>query len=174
MDTIARFEAAAAVLDRASASEWAHRGDVCWIDTPEVGDPGVDLCCSCASVEADRLRKKHPDTEVFIGRACGAYEAEHSCACDHCGAPLTYSLLEYGVISEVEHFLSYPLTQDEGPGIAFEIERILSGARYLDRTKHHSLIEDAIRIGETAVQLIGYRDELARLADDGGPAEPRR
>lgn len=170
MNIIDRLEAAHDVLDRASAIEWHRRGDVHWIDTPEIGDPGVDLCHSCAMIEADRLRKKHPGAEVFVGRACGAYVAEHSCACDHCGAPLTYSLLEYGVRSEVEHFLAYPLTQDDGPGVTYEIERILSGARYLDRAEHGSLIEDAVRIGETAVQLLGYRDELARFADDGGPA----
>lgn len=170
MDTLERLKAAAAVLDRASAIEWSRRGDVHWIDTPEVGDPGIDLCRSCAMAEAERLRKKHPDTEVFVGRACGAYEAEHSCACENCGEPLTYSLLLYGVISEVQHFLSYPLTQDEGPGVAYEVERILSGARYLDPGKHSELIKDAVRVGETAVQLLGYRDELARLADDGGPA----
>lgn len=120
--------------------------------------------------EAKRLRKKHPETEFFVSRACGAYEAEHTCDCDKCGAPLTYSLLRYGVISEIDNFLSYPLTQDEGPGVAFEIERILSGARYLDPHEYRELIEDAVRIGETAMQLIGYRDELARFADDGGPA----
>lgn len=169
MNIIERLEAAADVLDRISASEWSRRGDVCWISGGD-SDEGIDWCHSCAMAEAERLRKKHPETEIFVSRACGAYEAESSCACDKCGAPLTYSLLKYGVISEVNHFLSNPLTQDEGPGVSYEIERILSGARYLDPDEYGDLIEDAVRIGETAVQLLGYRDELARLADDGGPA----
>jgi len=169
MNIIERLEAAASVLDGIAASEWLRRGDVCWISGGD-SDEGVDWCLACANTEADRLRKTHPEAEFFVSRACGAYEAERSCVCDKCGSPLTYSLLKYGIISEVDHFLSYPLTQDGGPGVAFEIERILSGARYLDLDEHRELIEDAVRVGETAVQLLGYRDELARLADDGGPA----
>jgi hypothetical protein len=165
VNTLERLEAAADVLDRISAGEWSRRGDVCWISGGD-SDEGIDWCHPCATAEAERLRKKHPDTEFFVGRACGACEAERSCACDKCGAPMTYSLLRYGVISEVEHFLSYPLTQDEGPGVAYEVERILSGALYLDPDEHSELIEDALRIGETAVQLIGYRDELAWFWSD--------
>lgn len=169
MKTLARLKAAADVLDRVSAIEWKRRGDVCWISGGD-SDEGIEWCINCAHAEADQLRKAHPEIEFFVDRACGSYEAEHSCVCDKCGAPLTYSLLRYGVISEVEHFLSYPLTQDEGPSVAYEVERILSGARYLDPDEDCDLIEKAVRIGETAVQLLGYRDELARLADDGGPA----
>lgn len=174
MNTMERLEAAADVLDRVSAIEWERRGDVCWIDA-DVGDAGADWCLSCAKAEADRLRKKHPEQadEIFVGRSCGAHESESTCACNKCGEPLTYSLLKYGVISEVDHFLEYPLTQDEGTGVTYEVARILSGARYLDQEEHGELIEDAVRIGETAVQLLGYREELARLADDGGPAWER-
>lgn len=127
--------------------------------------------------EAERLRKKHPETEFFVSRACGSHEAERSCACDKCGEALTYTLLKYGVISEVEHFLEYPLTQDEGPSVAYEVARVLDTARYYakdDDADLRQLAEDAVRIGETAVQLLGYRDELARFADDGGSAEIRR
>lgn len=174
MDTIiARLEAASDVLDLVSADEWFRRGDVCWVSGDEA-DEAIDLCLDCAEKEANRLRKKHPQSEFFVSSACGAHEAEHTCACDKCDEPLTYSLLRYGVISEVEHFLEHPLTQDEGPAVAYEVARILSGARYLRREEDGPLIEDAVRIGETAVQLLGYRDELARFADDGGPAEPLR
>lgn len=161
------------ILAKISASEWSRRGDVCWISGGD-SDEGIDWCIQCATSEVVRLRKNHPELELFVGRACGAYETEHSCACDKCGASLTYSLLRYGVISEIEHFLSNPLTQDEGPATTYEVERILSGVRYLNYDENRELISDAVRIGETAVQLIGYRKELARFADDGGPAELRR
>lgn len=161
-----RLQAAADVLGRIADRE--QHGYVCWVSGGN-SDEGIDRCFSCAKDEADRLRKKHPETEFFVDRAYGAYEAERTCYCENCSAPLEYTLLRYGVIEEVQHFLSYPLTQDEGPLVAYEVHAILRGARWLDPKEDGELIEDALRVGESAVQLIGFRDELARMADDGCP-----
>lgn len=54
-------------------------------------------------------------------------------------------------------------------GCGIEVCAILEQAPYMDATKDTEIVLDMLRIGETAVQLIGYRDELARWADDGGP-----
>lgn len=161
-----RIEAAADALWPSAAR--SDRDNIHWIGG---ADAGPDWCESCAEREVVRLRAENPRGEFFVD---GGYDAghntEHSASSEGCGRPLNYVLLRYGVISEVDHFLENPWTEDDGPDVAYEIHALLEGAKWMREHKDHDLIADALRVGEAAVQLIGYRYELARLADDGGPA----
>lgn len=153
----------------AAEALWPHVADppsAHWIGN---GDAGMSWCRACAEAEVSRLTAKKPDGDYFVDGGWESHESETSVACEGCGIQLSYTLLRYGVINEVDHFMTYPLEEDGGPMIAYEIYAILEQAKYMNRPEDTEVVADALRIGETAVQLLGYREELARFADDGGP-----
>lgn len=140
------------------------------------GDAGTSWCEACAEAEVARLNraakttKRNPGEDFFVDGGWEAHESEGNVACEGCGIQLSYTLLRYGVISETDHYVENPLYQHPMPSEAYEVCALLEQAPYMNRPEDGPIVADVLRVGETAVQLIGYREELARWADDGGAA----
>lgn len=71
------------------------------------------------------------DTPGAIFRDGGweAHRSEHSVACADCSRQLCYSLTDYGVAEEAEHFLRHGVTAVD-PGDVYEIARLVAAVSY--------------------------------------------
>jgi len=71
-----------------------------------------------------------------------AYESDGSCVCDKCSELLQYTLTDYGVNSELEHFLENPLEKSdlENTFTCYALARMAYGV------SNKSQIRDFIRI----------------------------
>lgn len=105
-------------------------------------DEGIDLCEKCAQVRVDALRLKDPTGEYFVDGGWGCMESDGVAVCADCGKPLSYTLTDFGVLEELDHFsstrLQYPFSQQ----VAYELLAILENwppdeKRALGKIKHH-------------------------------------
>lgn len=149
-------------------------GDCHWISGPDdLVEEATDYCGPCAKKRLTTLRSVHPDKEFFLGCSCGSHETEGTSCCEDCGITLDYVLLNHGVASELDHFLENGVMTADGrlcDQDAYAVERILNSVAY---SKRPDEIEDALRVAESAVALIDYSHDDARLSDDGCPISPR-
>ncbi len=115
---------------------------VSWVSGVDA-EAGIYYCPDCAKKAADSY--KNADFESGMGG-----EESDGCAhCDTCGCLLSYSLTDYGVMEELDHFKENPpiapLSQEE----AYHIARMVAGAGDDNA--------EAIAIGEAAVAKITTR-----------------
>jgi hypothetical protein len=152
MNTIERIRAAQEALS--TFAVWP--ADYYWIESDRIDGIGADdYCRACAQQKIAGLKRKHPGAEFFL--CCGSgSESDGSVACCACGEILHYCLTGHGRDEEIDHFLQYGCLDYHGqfhPITAFEIYAILSASEW---SKDETILSDALRIGETAVALIGY------------------
>ena len=96
--------------------------DVCWIGSekpPRTADNGLNYCLQCAE---KRLAAGEGE---FIDGGYGAMEEDTPCHCEDCGALLDYTLTDYGVDYELEHFNTVRFRGDLSRDDAFAIARMI-------------------------------------------------
>lgn len=127
---------------------------LCWLKHDELGESAdADYCEACASALTDWYNggEKPPqvtgerhqefpqheewhtgnDDDVFYSCAVGGYESDGVCICGLCGALLDYTLLRYGVESELDNFEDHkPSTPHEW----YEVSKIIDGVAWLEST----------------------------------------
>lgn len=111
-----------------------------WLSSQETDiDQSEDWCYNCAVKKAEELTiqlKKKVDVD-------GGWSSQESDTCSHCQdceTQLNYSLTEYGVESELDHFLDedikiLPLSKEE----AYEINEVLGSYNCYDEQKKRVL-----------------------------------
>lgn len=92
------------------------------------------------------------DTPGAIFRDGGweAHQSENSVACEDCGRQLCYSLSDYGVEEEAEHFLRHGVTAVD-PGDVYEIARMVSAVSYQGSSPS---ARDVLAVADAAVAWI--------------------
>lgn len=137
----AGFEDIIAILDKISDSldlECIH-----WIR----GEAGPNWCHDCGKAMAKHLRRRatRKDRGEYI--LDGGYPAgdEDGCAtCEGCGKLLHYSLTDWGVEKELEHFLACWEPQSAiSPETAYELARVFEYGQHIDE-----LADDLNRLAE--------------------------
>lgn len=97
-----------------------------WLDS----DATFSYCYPCARkaratelglaeppAERDWFERSEADEEFEDGIDGGAWysgESDSTVACQTCGETLRYSLTDYGALSEIDHFLEFPVSQQRG------------------------------------------------------------
>lgn len=113
----------------------------CWFETDDGDWDMNDYCEECCRKEM----AKHPGAHMSGDGGC--WPESDSCRhCETCGKLLGYTLTNYGVRAEIEHFTMHPPEAPLSKEEAFHIARMLAGAADGDET--------AISIARSAVALI--------------------
>jgi hypothetical protein len=78
---------------------------------------GEYYCCDCCNEQVDKINKqleaKGEDPDAFVDGGWGGMEEDGCAFCEVCNDRLEVSLTQYGVESEVDHFLSCDLIDQE-------------------------------------------------------------
>ena len=118
------------------------KNQVHWIDESDCGD----LCYPCAEKRATDIKVNNVD----IGGGYG-WESDSPCFCESCGCPLLYSLTDYGVESELDHFLDESITITDSDG--YELMEIFG--RYYPNLKYTQTEISNYRIEQLSKKIIG-------------------
>jgi hypothetical protein len=118
---------------------------------------GLDWCRRCAEREVKRLKRERPDGHFFVDGGFDCHESDGSAICCKCGRLLNYSLTDYGVKTEINHFAENGVVSKGQrfvtPQVAFEVVAVLEHARYMPSEYRWA----AITVGEEAVAKLPKR-----------------
>jgi len=101
----------------------------CWMHNHPDG-AAKSYCDECIDKAVEAERKKYPDADIERDGGYDSHETEGVALCEICGRLLEYTLLEYGVESEVSQFEEYGF-ELSNPREAHELERIFIEADYI-------------------------------------------
>lgn len=113
---------------------------------------GGSYCQSCAEAQIAILKKASPDKDFFLDGGWEAHESDSCVHCQTCCALLEYTLTDYGVDYELDHYSRHmrrkgPLSPEE----AYHIVAALEQLEWCDDAKR---VARGIRIGTRAVALV--------------------
>lgn len=111
-------EKAREVLDRLDAiSQGIVVPFPCWLGG-DGADQGPSYCRGCAEKHVDNSSAEFVD---------GGFQQDNDgcCHCEDCGRPLDYTLTEYGIKEELEHFAIDDLKSEVTPELAYHLCRLL-------------------------------------------------
>lgn len=131
-------------LARAASAKSHH-----WIGGSD--NEGLDYCRDCAEVRVAQLKVVNPDGEFFIDGGWEAHESDGCAHCEACGALLEYSLTNYGVRSEIDHYAKHMKRKGALPlDEAYHIVAVLEQVEWMDDKRQ---VLRATKIGQRAVAL---------------------
>ena len=117
------------------------------------GDAGPDYCRECCErIVANHNAYSAPKDWWYVE---GGWDCRRSSdtpsACEECGKTLGYSLTEYGVSEEIEHFLENMPTAPMGHEEAYALGAMLEGAAW---HKDAEIVANAMKIGAAAISAM--------------------
>ena len=93
------------------------------------GLPPLPDCDSDGDPIEDDFDAHDTPGAIFRDGGWEAHQSEYSVACEDCGRQLCYSLTDYGVEEETEHFLAHGVTAVD-PDDVYEITRMVAAVSY--------------------------------------------
>lgn len=127
----------------------ADRSDEYWVETPD-GWSGESYCSDCIDgvFSKELLRWLGSDkAEVRKATSTGSV-SDNSLSCAGCGKLLSYTLTNYGAMSELGHFKKVRFKSPLDPRSAYEISTILACISSTDA-------RSAIRVARRAAKAAG-------------------
>lgn len=115
-------------------------------------DEGLNYCRDCAEARIAQLKVAKPAGDFFIDGGWAAYESDTCVHCHTCGSLLQYSLTEFGVSSEIDHFTKHMRRKGGLP--AEEAYHIVAALEQAERMEDQKIISRAIRVGKRAIALL--------------------
>lgn len=111
-----------------------------------------NYCRDCAEAKIAQLRVAKPDGEFFIDGGWEAHEADHCVHCATCGVLLDYSLTDYGVSTELDHYTRH--MKRKGPLPPEDAYHIVAALEQVEWSDDKDAIKRATRVGQRAIALV--------------------